>query len=78
MIYKTFELTQDQYDFLLTVRQPLMLIGGSDNRASEQLSANDKWKKLGEELGFVWDTAKASNKGKMFFEAQVKDEDDAS
>lgn len=71
---KEFQLTEAQYQWLLTKRGPVMLIGGVDASDGAQLSANDKWEKLGDFLGFKGMTVTADHRGrKGFFTATVKE-----
>lgn len=67
---KLFEMSPEVYDRMLTKRGPEMLIGGVSTSEFDQMSANDKWRALGKEMGFVWDTARpASGHGPRFFYA---------
>lgn len=53
-----FEMTDEQYAQLLEACKPVPMIAlqcGSPR--SPQQNANDAWRKLGEEMGFKWDTA---------------------
>jgi hypothetical protein len=52
-----FEMTEAHLERLLAAMQPVpyMVIGGIPRSVQE--NANDAWKALGDELGFVWDTA---------------------
>jgi len=65
-----FEMTQEQLDRLLSACRPVAMIAlqcGAPR--SPQENANEAWKALAKELGFVWDTAKPSPKGERFFTA---------
>lgn len=71
---KEFQLTEAQYQWLLTKRSPVMLIGGVDASDGAQLSANAKWEKLGDFLGFKGMTVLPDDRGrKCFFTATVKE-----
>ena len=75
MTRQQFTMTEEQHDMMLSKLLPVMLIGGVDTRDITQLGANQKWKLLGKELGFVWDTAQpVSGKGTEVFTAEVIDE----
>lgn len=47
---------------------PYMIVGGVPPR-SQQESANDAWRALGEELGFQWDSVRPTGTGDRFFTA---------
>lgn len=49
---------------------PVMYLAGGFN--SPQDNANYAWKKIANELGFVWDTVKPNGKGKLCFSAEEK------
>lgn len=67
---KEFEMSEEIYQRMLTKRGPEMLIGGYSTSDFDQMTANDKWKALGKEMGFVWDTARPiSGKSDRFFSA---------
>ncbi len=70
---KNYEMTQEQLDKLLDAMKsvPYMVIGGHAPR-SQQENANDAWKALGDEMGFVWDTVKPNGRGDRFFSAEEK------
>jgi hypothetical protein len=67
-----FEMTEQQFDRLLSAMQPVpyMLGAGGVPPRSVQENANDAWKALADELGFVWDTVEpVSGKGQRVFSA---------
>jgi predicted TIM-barrel fold metal-dependent hydrolase len=55
---KQFKLTEEQHARLMAACQPVLYIvaGGMEPRSPAE-NANDTWRELGAELGFVWDTA---------------------
>ena len=58
---KTFKMTEEQYQKLLDAGRPtavMYLSGGVPMARSPQENANDAWKQLAKELGFIWDTVK--------------------
>jgi hypothetical protein len=70
---KEYQLTKEQYDRLLNASQavPYMIFGGREPRTPQE-NANRVWKTLGDEIGFHWQTVLPSDKGKMFFTAETK------
>jgi hypothetical protein len=72
MARKEYEMTPKQEADLIQACQPVryMVIGGMEP-SSPQENANNAWKALGKELGFIWDTARAvSGKPTRFFSAE--------
>lgn len=73
---KEFEMSEDQQNDLLEACKPtpvMFLSGGEPMHNSPQENANRAWQKLGEELGFIWDTASpVPNKNSRFFSAEPK------
>lgn len=53
---------------------PVMMIGGYMG-ASQQDNANAAWKRLGEKMGFDWDTVQPNSKGYRFFSAVPSETD---
>ncbi len=69
---KEFEMTEEQYAFILDKPLPVMMIGGVDTRDITQTSANGRWMALGKELGFDGMTARpVAGKGERVFTAEV-------
>jgi hypothetical protein len=72
---KEFELTDEQLDKLYNASKPTMciMIGNYIPRTPQE-NANLAWQILGNELGFIWDTAKpVEGKGNKYFTAEVKE-----
>ena len=70
---KEFELTDEQHKTLLDAGKPVpYLVAGGIEPFSPQEKANGVWRRLGKELGFVWDTVAAvPGKSDRFFSAEV-------
>lgn len=69
---KQFEMSAEQHETLLAACRPVALIMLQCGMPrSPQENANDAWKRLGEEMGFVWDTAQPSGTGPRFFSAEA-------
>lgn len=70
---KEYQLNQEQYDMIIEASKPVryMVVGGFEPR-SPQENANEAWRKLGEEVGFIWHTVRPSIKGERFFTAEEK------
>ena len=69
---KEFQLTADELKQLLDACRPVpyMVFGGMAPR-SPQENANDAWKRLAEQHGFVWDTVRPiAGKGQECFTAE--------
>ena len=67
---------EKQVEAIKTKPLPVMLIGGVDTRQVTQDSANDKWKHLADEMGFVWDSVRpVPGKGERFFTAETAKDD---
>ena len=71
---KEFELTDEQFENLLKACEPIPLIAiNCGLPPSPQEMANNAWKRLGDELGFLWDTVQpVSGKAERFFTAEIK------
>ena len=69
---KEFKMTEEQYTKLIKACQPVpyMIFGGQEPR-SPQENANAVWCDLGRELGFKGMTVQPSEKGKLYFTAEV-------
>ena len=68
MARKEYEMTARQLADLLNACKPVpyIIVGGMPPR-SPQERANDAWRALGRELGFVWDTVQSiSGKDQRF------------
>lgn len=77
---KRFEMTPEQRDRLMRACAPVpyLVMGGVEPR-SPQESANAVWQSLGDELGFVWDTARPiQGQPDTVFEAEPKPEGDGA
>lgn len=71
---KEFQLTEEQYQGLMAASRPVLAIAlQAGMPASPQATANAWWKKLGEELGFDYMTARPSPRGARFFTAEVEE-----
>jgi hypothetical protein len=74
-----YEMTQEDCDELLSSMKPVPMImlhigGGS----SQQDNANRAWQRLGEKMGFVWDSVQPiAGKGMRFFTALPSETDEA-
>ena len=69
---KDFEMTEEQLAAIIEACKPVPLIAlqcGTPSTPQER--ANAAWRKLGIELGFVWDTARPNGGGDRFFSAVV-------
>lgn len=69
---KEFQLTADELNGLLDACRPVpyMVFGGMPPR-SPQENANDAWKRLAAQHGFVWDTVRPiAGKGQEWFTAE--------
>lgn len=65
-----YEMTEEDLQGLLQPRMPEMLIGGHSTGAMQQDTANNAWKRLGDKMGFDWETVQpARGKGQRFFTA---------
>ncbi len=71
---KNYEMTQQQLDTLLDAMKPVpMIMLQCGAPLPRQQRANDAWKKLGDEMGFDWETAGPNGKGDRFFSAEPKE-----
>lgn len=71
---KRYTMTDEQLETLLDACKPVpyMIIGGHAPR-SPQENANDAWKRLGDELGFDWETVRpVPGESQKVFEAEEK------
>ena len=67
-----YEMTEEDYKELLEACKPTPCIsfdGISNAFDSPQQNANRVWQKLGEKMGFEWDSVQPSTKGNRFFTA---------
>lgn len=75
-----FEMTQKQLDKVLEACKPtpvMFLSGGVAMGRTPQQNANDAWRKLGDEMGFKWDTAQPMpGCCQRHFTAEAKEPDD--
>lgn len=69
---KEFKLSDEQVDRLMAASRPVpYLVMCGSLPASPQENANRVWRELGEEMGFVWDSAKpVPGKGVEYFTAK--------
>jgi aromatic ring-opening dioxygenase catalytic subunit (LigB family) len=74
---RVYELTDEQHARLLKASDatPAMwLSGGQPMFPTPEENADAEWKRLGEELGFIWDTARpVHGKSDHFFSAEPMD-----
>jgi len=73
---KEFELTQEQFDTILSACQsvPAIMLQCGPTRSAQE-NANDAWKALGRELGFDGMTVKpVPGKSQLFLTADVVEE----
>jgi len=69
---KEFKLTTEQFDKLIEAcRSTPLIMLQCGMPASPQQKANDAWCALGRELGFDGMTVEPSDKGQLFFTAEV-------
>lgn len=76
-----FEMSEQQFQKLLAAMQPVpyMLGTGGVPPRSVQENANDAWKALGDELGFVWSTVQpVPGASQRVFSAIVKEATNAA
>ncbi len=72
MTVKEYELSEDQYEFLLEASKPVSyLIANGTEPLSPQVSANQAWENLGKTMGFLSDTVRPSPRGDRFFTAEI-------
>jgi len=65
-----YEMTEEDLQGLLQPRMPEILIGGHSTGSMQQDTANNAWKRLGDKMGFDWETVQPSRgKGQRFFTA---------
>ena len=71
---REYEMTAEQLAALLDACKPtpaMYLSGGEPMGGTPQGNANAAWQRLGEELGFVWDSVRpVAGKGERFFTAE--------
>ena len=63
---KQYRMTEDQFKTLLDSCKPTPAMwgsGGAPMFSTPQENANRAWKKLGAEMGFVWDTCEDAGTG---------------
>ena len=67
-----YELSQEDLDEILTASKPVTyIVVGGHPPSSPQENANRAWQRVGEEYGFVWDTAQpVTGKGHRFITAE--------
>lgn len=71
----TFQLSDEQYQRIVKASQsvPYILGSGGIEPRSPQENANDAWRAIGDELGFVWDTAQPIGGSDRQFTAEKKE-----
>jgi len=70
---KDFEMSEEQLSVLLDACKPtptFSMFGDVPVFGTPQENANYAWQKLGDDLGFVGDTAIPNGKGDRFFSAE--------
>jgi len=70
-----FEMTKEQLQAIYDIsrnQMPVMFVGVWTGMESKQEQANLLWKKMGDDMGFVWDSVEGSSKGNRFFLATPK------
>jgi hypothetical protein len=68
-----FKMTTQQFKTLKESFKPVpMIMLQCGNPQSQQENANDAWRNLGDEMGFIWDTARPCGKGPLYFTAENK------
>ena len=70
---KTFTISEEGYQKLLDAGKPVryMIFGGHEP-TSPQENANYAWKRLGDEMGFKWDTVIPDGTNSHIFTAEEK------
>ncbi len=71
-----FEMSEEQLQAIYDIsrnQMPVMFIGVWTGMESKQEQANKLWQKMGDDMGFVWDSVEGSSKGKKFFLAVPKE-----
>jgi hypothetical protein len=71
---KTYQLNDEQFQRIADASKSVPYILGSNGIAprSPSENANDVWRALGDELGFVWDTAQPISGSDRQFIAEPK------
>ena len=75
---KLYEMSEEQLAKLLEACRPtpvMYVSGGQPMGSTPQENANRAWKKLGTEMGFVWDTVEPTDKGDRCFLAEPHEEE---
>lgn len=70
-VRKEYEMNMQQFASMLSAAKPVpyLVVGGNLPRSALE-NSNDAWRKLGRELGFVWNTAqKIEGKSQKHFTA---------
>ncbi|HTH42877.1 MAG TPA: hypothetical protein VL498_06915 [Terracidiphilus sp.] len=68
---RVFQLSDEQYNRVIEASKPVpYIVAGGMEPASPQENANHVWRALGEEMGFLWDTAKPDSRGERYFTAE--------
>lgn len=77
MSRREYQLTEEQHARLMKASEPtpaMCLSGGQPMFPTPQQNANAEWARLGNELGFIWDTVEpVPGKSDYFFTAEVKE-----
>ncbi len=75
---KEFAMTGEEWDKLLDASRPTVVMylpEGQPMFDSPQENANRAWEKLGKKMGFDYMTVKPSDKGPLYFTAEVVEPD---
>jgi hypothetical protein len=71
---RVYTMTDEQLQTLLNAMKPVpMIMLQCGTPPSQQENANDAWKWLGNELGFVWDTVRPHGSDSKMFTAIPKE-----
>lgn len=70
---KEFEMAQEEFDKIMDASKPVpMIMLQCGMPTSPQENANQAWRELAQERGFVWDSVvPIPSKGERFFTAEV-------
>ena len=65
-----YEMTEEDLKTLKESMQPVpCMVIGRYAPASQQENANRAWMRLGEKMGFIWDTVQPNGRGERYFSA---------
>lgn len=76
---RAYRMTDEQHDRLMAASRPVpyLVIGGVEPMSPQQ-NANNAWRALADEMGFVWDTVAAAGPDTHEFTAIAAAESGAS